>query len=178
MSALLALSALFLQVTPACGVDEAEHARLMALDEDAFDQDMEGGWRAVANQGPDCFVTAAELIQDYVALHGAENLEQPGLAHWHAGQLLAMAGETERALPELRLSYKPASDNPMDAMWNHYADGTIAFLERDREALIAARDALPDRPMSNRGVLDGLINCWDRPMMQAYQQDCRTGEVN
>ncbi|WP_300532174.1 hypothetical protein [Maricaulis sp.] len=176
MALLTALTALALQTTAACGVDDAEHARLMALDEDAFDQDMQGGWRAVANQGPDCFIPAAELIQDYVALHGAANLQRPGLAHWHAGQMFAMAGETERALPELRLSYRPENDNEMNAMWNRYADGTIAFLERDRDALIAARNALPDAPMSNRGVLDGLINCWDRPMMEAYQQDCRSGE--
>lgn len=174
MSVFIALGAFLSLQAADCGLDEAERARLLALDEEAFDQDMDGGWRAVAAPGPACFTPAAELILAYVEQHGEAALERPTLAYWHAGQMFAMAGETERALTEFRRSYQDATDNEMAGMWNRYADGTIAFLERDREALIAARDALPAMMGSNRDVLDGFVNCWDRPIMEAYQRECRT----
>ncbi|MEQ8433194.1 MAG: hypothetical protein RIA71_03045, partial [Oceanicaulis sp.] len=45
-----------------CGVDEDRLAALLALDQDAFDQDMNGGWRVVARQDS-CRAAAADLIE-------------------------------------------------------------------------------------------------------------------
>ena len=46
-----------------CGVDATERERLLSLDEDAFNQDFDGGWRMVSflHDGA-CKVAAAELL--------------------------------------------------------------------------------------------------------------------
>src|SRR4051794_36183667 len=41
-----------------------DRAALLALDQKAFDQDLAGGWRAVA-ASPGCELAAADLIRDY-----------------------------------------------------------------------------------------------------------------
>lgn len=160
---------------PACFHSRNEAEALLQLDEDAFDQDMEGGWRMIAgrNDGA-CMVAAAELILDYIARH-PEGLEREYLAHWHAGQMFALAGEDERALNQFRLSFRTHDVNTLPArMWNTYAGGTIAFIEGDRETLEAARDDLPGGPYTNRDVLTGLLNCFGEPYAVAYGRKCRT----
>lgn len=69
---------------PACRYDRAA---VLTLDEQAFDQDMSGGWRALSDRG--CEASAADLIRDYRAAH---TLERAYLSYWHEGQLRADAG--------------------------------------------------------------------------------------
>lgn len=159
---------------PACFHSRNEAEALLQLDEDAFDQDMEGGWRMIAGRRDgECMVAAADLILDYIARHNGE-LERPFLAHWHAGQMFALAGEDGRALDQFRLSYRTGQETGMTAgIWNIYVDGTIAFMEGDRDALTASRDALPTGPYTNRDVLDGLLNCFGEPFAVAYGRACR-----
>ena len=88
------------------------------------------------------------------------------------------------------------------AGWNAYVDATIAFLQRDRAALVRARARLaavpvpPDQAMPelvkgvlhiqlsngdimklrwppNIDVVDGLLACYDQPYAQAYRDQCR-----
>ena len=73
-----------------CGVDEAELARLLSLSPQAFDQDMSGGWRAIAAR-PGCELAAATLLETYIAENRVE--ASGGVMHWHLGQMLAIAGE-------------------------------------------------------------------------------------
>ncbi len=47
-----------------------DRAALMALDEDAFDQDMAGGWRKLEYDG--CEAEAADLIRDWRVAHKAK----------------------------------------------------------------------------------------------------------
>lgn len=160
---------------PACFESRNEAEALLQLDEDAFDQDMEGGWRMIAERHDGaCMVAAADLILDYIARHPG-GLEREYLAHWHAGQMLALAGEDERALNQFRLSFRTYDVASMPArMWNTYAGGTIAFMEGDRETLEEARDDLPTGPYTNRDVLTGLLNCFGEPYSVAYDHECRT----
>jgi hypothetical protein len=46
---------------------EFDREKLLALDQDAFDQDMNGGWRKLGNV-PKCQSVAADLIRDYRVL--------------------------------------------------------------------------------------------------------------
>ena len=164
---------------PACFHSRNEAEALLQLDEDAFDQDLEGGWRTIAerNEGA-CMVVAADLILDYIARHPG-GLEREYLAHWHAGQMLALAGEDERALNQFRLSFRTRDVASMPArMWNTYAGGTIAFMEGDRETLEEARDDLPTGPYTNRDVLTGLLNCFGEPYSVAYGSECRARGEN
>ncbi|PKV10926.1 hypothetical protein [Xanthomonas prunicola] len=175
-----------------------DRAAMLALDEDAFDQDMQGGWRTIANR-PGCAVAAADLLHDYRQAHAITG----GIVVWHEGQMRAEAGQTAQAIALFEKSYKPAAEDL--AGWNAYVDAMIAFLKRDRVGLDAARarlasvpyrqaeDMLPlqdgymvfpaekGRPEMkmrwppNLDVVDGLIKCYDEPYSVAYgAQHCRT----
>lgn len=149
----------------------------MALDQRAFDQDMDGGWRALARDSA-CRIVAADLIRDYREAH---SLTAP-ILFWHEGQMRAEAGQTEMAIV---LFDRSRHDDRFG--WNLYVDASIAFLRRDRDALQRARDALAalprpagfqstdtnGRPINlawppNLNVVDALIRCFGRPYAEAY----------
>lgn len=158
-----------------------DRTAMLALNQNAFDQDLSGGWRKIAKVG--CELTAADLIHDY---RMSKDIKSSTL-FWHEGQLRAFAGQTASAailLNEARKSEQ--EDNGWG--WNLYVDGTVAFLNGDKPALLEARDMLsklpePDslkmkkdaygRPMKvtwpmNLSVLDGLIRCWEQSYKEAY----------
>jgi hypothetical protein len=127
-------------VPPAnCGYDP----RILDLDQNAFDQDMAGGWRALSAR-PGCASAAADLIRAY-RLRGHANF--PSLLLWHEAQLRATAGETAKAIHLMNASRHPPNQAGLDDGWNHYVDATIAFLGNDRAALLAARASLLRMPI-------------------------------
>lgn len=151
----------------------------LALDQRAFDQDMTGGWRALAQAG--CDLPAADLIHDWRVAHDSS----ASILYWHEGQLRAIAGQDDRAIALFEKARKPAAEDVFG--WNLYVDGSIAFLRRDLDALKAARSKLaalprpadlkmvgPDgKPVEiewpmNLNVLDGFLRCWGRPYKEAY----------
>jgi hypothetical protein len=174
-----------------CGVDEVRLAELLALDQQAFDQDMDGGWRPVGRT-EGCEAAAADLIAAWREHSG--NLVSSGIIDWHEGQMRAYAGETEAAIA---LFDRARSDSPE---WNLYVDATIAFLEGDRAALEAARaelatyvpspeviaarrQFLEDNPQiqvpdgfveqpQNLNVVDNLLACFGRSYAEAYGTAC------
>jgi hypothetical protein len=170
--------------TEGCAYDRAE---MLALDKNAFDQDFEGGWRSVAHQDG-CEIEAADLIRDYIVEHDI----QATIFFFHQAQLRAMAGQTEQALELFQQTRKPASETDRFG-WNHYVDATIAFLNKDQEALLAAKAALeatrkPDdfNPVDvngnpvvhvnwppNLNVVDGFIDCFERDYDWAYSNCSR-----
>ena len=122
--------------SPDCSYDLAE---MLELDLNSFDQDLNGGWRPLAQRG--CEAEAAELIRAWRYEKRAHN----SILYWHEGQMRAMAGQTAEAIALFELTYKSP---PLDADfgWNHYVDGTLAFLRRDREGLDRAMAALAQVP--------------------------------
>lgn len=153
---------------------------LLALNEHAFDQDMAGGWRALQERG--CIAQAADLIRDYREAKPRINL---GNLAWHEGQLRAILGQNDAAIMLFGAARKPASQDIIG--WNHYVDGSIAFLRHDRAGLQRARKTLAVLPRPsglpvfkmngqsvpmawplNLNVLDGFLKCFDRPYQQAY----------
>ena len=180
LTALLALSGT--HVPAACAYDRA---RMLGLEQRAFDQDMQGGWRAVAHRRG-CEIAAADLIRDYRRARGSEDR----ILLWHEGQLRAQAGQTGPALKLFGRSYEPGAD---PNGWNAYVDATLAFLRRDRPGLLAARARLLQLPKPadypaharapdgslivmrwppNLNVVDGLIACFGRPYAEAYGSPC------
>lgn len=163
---------------------------MLALDRDAFDQDMEGGWRVLAMKDG-CEIAAAELIREW----RHEKRDHSTILYWHEGQMRAFGGQTSEALDLFQLTYKPPEFDA-DFGWNHYVSGTIAFLLRDREHLrrsITALEAVP-RPDSltmtradgttfemawppNLDVLKAFDKCWDKTYSEAYATaQCRSHE--
>lgn len=174
-----------------------DRARLLALDERQFDQDLSGGWRQLSNM-PGCTLVAADLLRDYQQTRNTNS----GLMFWHEAQLRANAGQYLEAIALMKRSYKPANDDK--AGWNAYVDATIAFLARDKAALQRARQALSAIPAPvganvppvvdgymevdfadgvkrkirwppNIDVIEGLEACFDKPYAQAYGSACRPG---
>jgi len=178
--------------TEKCGHDRA---RLLALDENQFDQDMAGGWRALASI-PGCALVAADLLRDYRKAHHQDS----GLLFWHEAQVRADAGQYPEAIALMKQAYKPTEADK--AGWNPYVDATIAFLGRDRAALVQAKAKLAAVPPPvgagipsvidgymeaefadgskrkirwpiNIDVVEGLENCFDKPYVEAYKDVCR-----
>lgn len=128
-----------------------------------FDQDMKGGWRAVADGG--CELEAAKLLEEYLGMHEAK-LEpwQRRILRWHAGQMQAFAGETTAALRHFRKSYETRDiDKQAPLRWNAYVRATIAFLQGDLKTLRACREAMQRGPQDpqwvtpNRTIVDRFI---------------------
>ena len=169
-----------------CTVDTAAMFRLPPA---KFDQDMNGGWRRLADR-EGCASAAADLLGAYRHAHWS-TLTAPELHinYWHEGQIRAVAGQYERAIPLLMDGVNPNSERG----FYEYALGTIAFLQRDVAGLKAARDrlaAVPQPPWFakaaadakvryatemkwplNLDILDGLITCFGQPYKVAYS--CR-----
>jgi hypothetical protein len=177
--------ALLLAVAPTAGDCAVDENRSLLLSYQEFDQDMAGGWRTLEARG--CQLAAADLVRAY--RHRKQELrasERSNLS-WHEGQLRAIAGDYDRAIP-LLLGGVPEND-PIDFV--DYALGTVAFLQRDLRGLKAARSRLaatprPAPPPSpggdgkaqaqmnwppNLNVLDALIRCFGKPYKLAY--NCR-----
>lgn len=175
-----------------CDIDEDEFYRLMGLSYRDFDQDFKGGWRAI-DYKDGCGPVAAHILKSYLTASKNRFTDHTSSVKWHAGQVLAGIGRYEEARTYFEQTYKSA-DSLGD--WNLYVDGTIAFIKRDKSALIAARDKLAKIPVpealknarrqflkdnpnitmpkgfidepGNLSVLNQLITCFDKPYSEAY----------
>ncbi len=159
-------------------------AAMLAMSLHDFDQ-TEAGWRSLDAEG--CEQKAADAIRQYRTIHAEPLGEETSTLVWHEGQLRASTGETEEAIRLMLIGREQESDATQP-----YTDATIAFLRRDRAALMAARARLvalpvpeafarasaryaasyPDLPPPrwplNLNIVDGLIACFDRPYREAY----------
>ena len=144
---------------------QSEIDSLMALDFKAFDQDMQGGWRYYANQ--ENFITAASLIEAYLEQHPKTDVFERQTMSWHAGQMLAMGGQQEGAIPLMEESRKGKDDF---MLWNPYLDATIAFLKKDRPAFdsnLKAVSAMSNNP--NLPLLRILEEHFDKTYREALE---------
>lgn len=164
--------------TDICSYDRSA---ILALDERAFDQDLNGGWRTLARQEP-CLEVAADLIRDYRESHGLESTT----LYWHEGQLRATHGATAEAI---QLFEKSRDVSGADFWgWNIYVNATVAFLNQDKVALVNAREELARLPKPddwqpprdpqgnlmdftwppNLNVVDMLVACFGQEYKEAY----------
>lgn len=183
---------------PAAVMDKCSYdkAAMLALDENAFDQDTSnggGGWRKISNI-PGCEAAAADLIAAYRKEHSLDK----AILKWHEGQMRAFAGQTAQAIELLSSARK---DEPSQDAWNLYVDATVAFLRKDQPALLESMDALKRVPAPesfgpvkggyvevsmqngqktkmrwpmNIDVVKGLVACFDKPYGEAYGSACRS----
>ena len=154
---------------------------MLALDRNAFDQDMDGGWRVLSlKEG--CEIAAAELIRAW----RHEKRDHAAILYWHEGQMRAFGGQTEEAIALFERTYSPPEFDG-DFGWNHYVSGTIAFLQGKRDHLrqsIERLKAIPEpednsftRPDGsvvrmiwppNLNVLEAFERCWGKSYKEAY----------
>lgn len=160
-------------------------AAMLALPLHDFDQG-DAGWRSLDAEG--CEAVVADTLARYreinrEALAGQDS----GTLVWHEAQLRAAAGQTDAAIA-LMVEGRDAESDAIQP----YVDASIAFLRRDRPALLEAHARLmslpvPDAfaraaeryhatypdlpPLSwplNRDKVEGFIACFDRPYREAY----------
>lgn len=165
---------------------------MLELDRQAFDQDLpDGGWRGLSRKG--CDEAAAELIREW----RHEKRDHTSVLYWHEGQMRASVGQTEEAIALFELT-RSSIDDDADFGWNHYVDGTIAFLRGHREGLERAKARLSKVPEPadnsftrpdgtviqmnwppNMNVLKRFEYCWGRSYNDAYgSEDCTPPEVS
>ena len=133
-------------------LDAIERERFLALDSDAFDQDMKGGWRVLAAK-PGCQTSAADLIRDWREKHQRTD----AILFWHEGQVRAETPDTEAAIALFKQSLKP--DTPGNRAWNLYVEATLAFMSKDKPALQLAHDNLLQvAPPAEFEVKDGKVD--------------------
>ncbi|RUO32303.1 hypothetical protein CWE12_03155 [Aliidiomarina sedimenti] len=141
-----------LSFTGVASADETENTceydreAMLALDQQAFDQDPHGGWRVLARH-PECREVAADLIRDYRQVHDNDSTTML----WHEGQMRAYADQYDQAIALFEQTRRPAEQDLFG--WNPYLDATVAFLEDDYASLQDARDALSRVPYPDDEIL-------------------------
>jgi hypothetical protein len=148
--------------SPECSYDREA---MLSLEQNAFDQDMKGGWRALADRG--CLAEAADLIRDYRLRQKPQmGTSQSIILYWHEGQTRALLGENDAAI--MLFDHSRAIGKGA-AAWNLYVDATIFFLKQDRAALLVARDAMVSLGSSpNLTVVENLLACFGRTYKEGY----------
>lgn len=186
------LAVAFLQSTPAPEVCAYDREAMLALSVEAFDQDLQGGWRPLADRR-ECRETAADLLSTYRKARWKDfTSDQLHTSYWHEGQIRAAIGQNDHAVRLLLAGVNPRAFDGRE----HYAIGTVAFLLKDRPMLQAARDRLAAVPPPpgfeedsavfkarygrgltwplNLDVLDGFLACFNKSYDEAYSLDCRS----
>lgn len=136
-----------------------------------FDQTNGKFWRELADVRR--FREAAELIERFLKLHPEVKGVNAANMRFHAAQCLAMAGENEAALAQLKLA-RHSSESTPGMRWNVYVDGTAAFLSGDRQSLISAHETLAKGGVINKPnicVLDRLLANFGKTYAEAYETE-------
>jgi hypothetical protein len=139
-----------------------EYQRQMSLSLDDFDQSYEG-----FRQYSDDYNLVKILIPEYIAVNNLSASVSTTL-HWHLGQIHAFNGEYVKAINEMKQSKFDGSP----VYWNCYVDGSIAFLERDKNALEENLRILEQQEnQMNIEFLEKFVKYFDKPYWEAYNAD-------
>jgi hypothetical protein len=113
---------------------------VLSLPYSEFDQAYGDGWRSFFEAGD--AATAATLLEQYLELHKELTFGQRKFLHLHAGQLWALEGKNTRAVKHLEKAMSHQQSRERWPDWDDFIAATMAFLMRDRPALLAARERL------------------------------------
>lgn len=171
----LITAVLLMLAAPAWATDcqqlyEQHLAADLALTYEQFDQTMDAGFRPLAGAG--CYRQAADLIEAYIEEHDAPQRS----LRWHVAQMRAVDGDSEAAVASARSVLSETEDfTEQPLRWNDYVLATIAFLEKDREALEFHRDQVALGAAEHQGnamnlrLLDSLLRNFDQSYAYATQ---------
>lgn len=166
-----------------CAITTEKWQRVLELSFAEFDQTEDSGWRPYYSL--ECYSIAADLLVTYIERHPDRSSENYVLP-FHAGQMLAMAGDYGDSIRYLKRSYSDRESKLID--WNAFVDAHIAFIEKDAEKLARMRERIDQQPEMRSGpgvpewavgrkinldVVDGFLACFDEPFAIAYEMSCR-----
>ena len=148
-----------------CAVPPSEIKQILALSYERFDMSSgKFGWRQLIGEG--CTDAAVALIEHYHQVRSADlTLAQQSELSFHAAQALAFAGRGDAAITFLEHAQEYGGTDE----WLTYVAGNLAFLRKDKAALLRARDRYARiAPGSDRlQFLTGFLACPDAPYMAA-----------
>ena len=129
----------------------------------AFDSDT-CCWRKISSQG--YYQEAGELILTY--LQDSKAVTNHQALFWHAGQCFAMAGQDALAKKYMQKTYSSFYQwfgGEDGRTWYYYANGTVAFIDRDKKTLSAMIDKWEKRYPQNLNyqALRELQKHWELP---------------
>ncbi len=133
--------------------NDKTHTSVLSLPFAQFDQAQGAGWRALADRQQ--FDQGAALIQGYLPLHPELSSKEKAVLHFHAAQLLAVAGHESEALVHLEQTAIPDNSPGFPAVparWNDFVAATRAFLLHGRTELMAARARMAAGPSTPTDV--------------------------
>jgi hypothetical protein len=116
---------------------QAPDEELLAQPWKQFDQTPGSGWRVYADRKE--HRAAAELIEAYLARRGDLTPAQRAVSHFHAAAEFARENLYEKALRHLEVAQVPTGTRGVPEDWNELVIATRAFLQGDREALLASK---------------------------------------
>lgn len=154
-----------------------DRGKILTLDYFAFSDRLE----TLDQKG--CAAQMRDLLRDYREMRKKDlSPGQYRLLTWQEGTVRAKMGDNFTAIPLLSAWL----DDPTPAI-RDYAAATIAFLQHDKPALLAARDKLIAEPKPegfdehaagrswplNLVIVDAFIGCYDKPYAEVYEsEDC------
>jgi hypothetical protein len=154
-----------------CDVTSSMFAKFMRQDYWTFDQ-TKNGWRGLDNGSEKCTLAMAQLIDSYQLSHTKDlKPSQSQILYWHAGQNLAFLDIKEIAISRFSNSFDPLEPEKPDFHWNAYARATIAFLLKDKAALLKARDEfspVAHAETANFNIVERFIRCPNSSYLDAY----------
>jgi tetratricopeptide (TPR) repeat protein len=105
---------------------------LRRMDWHEFDQTDHSGWRIFMDNKE--YKIAAKLIDKYIQLHPDLDPTYKKVSLFHKGQMLASAGEYQKAAESFKKSFRgnPKAEEDKLMLWDVYALTMIAFLEKDK----------------------------------------------
>lgn len=160
-----------------CAEDLATRSKTdLALPFETFDQTQESGWRPLAKA--ECYLEAAELIKQYIALHPHSD----PILHWHLAQSLALGGNLPEAIKVgKKYSLRPEKEARLAGFRNELALATIAQWEGDKKEFLRQKELIqssmlkepnaPDAEASKRfyKALTRLEGCFTLPYVKAVK---------
>ncbi len=119
-----------------------------------FDQS-ENGWRSLIGNTPEEQI--ANLILDYIKTNSNKFSDETppiDLLYFHAGQSFAYAGTKyyKQAIQYFKKSYKPGKE-----FWNAYVNGTIAFLQQNKDEVDKQIKFIQDSAVAEQNKRGGNI---------------------
>ena len=140
-------------------VGEEEYDRLMNLSMDDFDQSPDGFRKHSAD-----YDLIKYLIPEYIEFNALSKGESRNL-HWHLGQMYAINNNSDAAIEEMKQSYVDGSKT-----WECYVNGTIAFLQKDKAALMESLEALSQQEnQMNIEFLEKFVTNFEASYKEAYK---------
>jgi len=129
-------------------------------------------WRKLSATGHD--KEAGQLILAYYQKNKKTTNKQALL--WHAGQCFAMAGQNALAKKYMRKTYSSFFKwfgGEDGRTWYYYANGTVAFIDRDKKTLSAMIDQWDKRYAQdiNYQALLELLKHWELTYKEINQKN-------